>query len=804
MRTVQFYINNQRVDLFDDEQIEITSSIQNIQDIAKVFTDFSQSFSVPASKANNIIFDYFYNNDVDGTYIANNRADARIEINHIPFREGKVQLEGSEIKNGEAESYQVTFYGDVVTLKDLFGEDKLSDLDYTGINQLYDGASVQTTITSTSDLDVRFPLISSSRVWTYGDAAATDISVSGNAIEYTELFPAVKDKKILDLIASQYGVTFTGNFLSNKRFTNSFTWFKNRETTNFTSEPVDLTWSTPSPNSEPAALTTNQCEITAVDIQTYTQPASFTSWIVGGEKHYIKVYISNTSNSSTWYLDVYKDGVKVNTITGSGNQLANGGGSANYTVFQPNIQTNNGLSLGVYTFKLRCDASLTFDYDVQYEFQYSYTNGSGIYSIGYSNANVSGSGSITNYLDFSSIAPDQKISEWFSGTLKEFNLTCYPTDTLTFQIEPLADWYAAGDEVNITPYTDVKSIKVDRAKLYNEIAFKWQTSKSFMNEAYEEINAVPYGDLKEVFPGYDGGKYEVTLPFETLLFNKFTNENLQVAYCLTTAPDYKPYVPKPVKLYLYEEQTADVDFYFDNGSTTDQLTSYMPFGQEVQYNAGGAQAYSMNFGEEISSLLLVPIGNSLYRTYYQPYLVNLFDPKTRLVTVECILPLSVLTQLTLDDAVIIRDKKYRINDMKSNLTTGKVRLVLISDWVKRSGKIVVPEVDQGGGTIVVPVKPIKPTRGGYATVSAIAETPFVTPSETLPYNFTAEGTISFTVPSNGTGADRINSMTVSYYNPDGDLIYTDYITIVQSGSTGFLLNETGGYILTETIDRIEL
>ena len=60
MRTVQVYIEGQRLDLFDDEQINVTSTQQNVQDISKVFTDFSQSFSVPASVKNNEIFHHFY------------------------------------------------------------------------------------------------------------------------------------------------------------------------------------------------------------------------------------------------------------------------------------------------------------------------------------------------------------------------------------------------------------------------------------------------------------------------------------------------------------------------------------------------------------------------------------------------------------------------------------------------------------------------------------------------------------------------------------------------------------------------
>ena len=45
MRDVLIYIEGKRLELFNDEKIEINSSVQNVQDIAKVFTDFSQSFT---------------------------------------------------------------------------------------------------------------------------------------------------------------------------------------------------------------------------------------------------------------------------------------------------------------------------------------------------------------------------------------------------------------------------------------------------------------------------------------------------------------------------------------------------------------------------------------------------------------------------------------------------------------------------------------------------------------------------------------------------------------------------------------
>jgi hypothetical protein len=93
MRQVQVYIEGLKIELFEDEQINVTSSVQNINDISKVFTDFSQSFTVPASTVNNQIFQHFYQTDVDSTIDHNIRRNALIEIDLTTFRRGKIQIE---------------------------------------------------------------------------------------------------------------------------------------------------------------------------------------------------------------------------------------------------------------------------------------------------------------------------------------------------------------------------------------------------------------------------------------------------------------------------------------------------------------------------------------------------------------------------------------------------------------------------------------------------------------------------------------------------------------------------------------
>jgi hypothetical protein len=69
MNKVDLYVNGFRLDLFDDEEITINLSVQNVQDISKVFTDFTQGFTIPASPRNNEILQHYYNSNITSSSI---------------------------------------------------------------------------------------------------------------------------------------------------------------------------------------------------------------------------------------------------------------------------------------------------------------------------------------------------------------------------------------------------------------------------------------------------------------------------------------------------------------------------------------------------------------------------------------------------------------------------------------------------------------------------------------------------------------------------------------------------------------
>jgi hypothetical protein len=91
--------------------VSLTQSIQNAKDIDKIFTSFSKTFSLPASKINNKIFKHYYNFDIVGGFDARIRkVPANIELNSLQFTEkGLYKLNGVDLKNNKADIYKNYF-----------------------------------------------------------------------------------------------------------------------------------------------------------------------------------------------------------------------------------------------------------------------------------------------------------------------------------------------------------------------------------------------------------------------------------------------------------------------------------------------------------------------------------------------------------------------------------------------------------------------------------------------------------------------------------------------------------------------
>jgi hypothetical protein len=688
-RSVTIYIEGQRIELFNDETINVTSSIQNVQDLSKTYTDFSQGFTVPASSHNNAIFEHWYQSDVNATTDPNLRKDGFIEIDLTTFRKGKIQLDGAVVSNGKPSAYKITFFGEGVTLKDLFGEDLLSDLDYTALSHNFTSAEVIDRIEdNTNAYDVKYPLITSNRIWEYQSTPVNvpfpnwlvnvltqnDIHTNSGAINKDELFPAVRVTKILEAIETKYGITFNGTFLTDDRFTKLFLWFKGAEVLVQTSVPYNFTSTSVVPTFTTYDLTqTYNTTTNVVHIQNI-------SGVIG---HYLNLVVTATTTSAQYYIDVYQNGNLFNTITGSGN--------ATY-----NLTTlNNAVGLDEqFTFQIRTIGINTITCKLVYEV--NYVSAGFLVFDGIEVFYAAQAMSLT--VNLAANAPKMKVGEFLKGIMLMFNMTIYSLVENEYWLEPLDDWYSKGALVDITQHTDVTTIEMERMPLYKKIQFKFQDSECFLNKNFSQTYNRNYGDTTYQY-NYDGGEFTIEVPFENLLQTKYNGtQQLQLGYSLNG--EFSPYIPKPVLLYQYDNQVSDFKMHNDGGGHSTIIT-YTPFGQDLEFNNSDI---TLNFAPETSTLLDYPIQNTQFSQYYFSYLYNLYNLKQRLVNVKTNLPTSLITNLQLNDRLVIRDKRYIINEMKSNLNTGDVDFQLILDFRPIvNSTIPIPKASTEGGNVNYPV-----------------------------------------------------------------------------------------------------
>jgi hypothetical protein len=673
-----------KLELFKDEKINVSLTSQNISDISKIYSEFSQSFTVPASTINNQILEHFYENTIEHIIPPNTvsidyqlKSKAYIEIDTILFRDGVLTFEKANYKNNRPYSYTLTFFGAGVNLKTKFAEDKLNQLDYSSINHIYNTTQVYNRITTaTIDYDVCYPLISSKRLWqigaqtptndtpdwyTYPTSGINDISTGFGPIKHTELFPAVRVASIFNLIEQKYLITFEGAFLTSDNFTNLYLYYKNA--TEFKE-----------PNASVAVALLQQNHSGVGDAFF----GNFLNYLYGSThvfRYQPLVDYPNTTYTQTlsiaviglsvspnvYYIDIYKNNNYFFTYT-------------NDVVFPIDtfiIPLDNAGYGDYYSFVFRSTVACTANLHFQYK---NVANISGtIYtSFGTNIMSVTTSGlmALENY------APDMKIIDFITGICNQFNLTIYSLKKDYFTFQNIIDWYISGKTYDITNYVNTDAIELEKVKLYKSIEFKFADSESFMNKQFLQNQSNPkalgYGDARSEF-NYDGPDYKIQLPFENLLQNNFGN-GLQVGYCLNK--EFTAYIPKPILLYKYGLTTINGSIEYLNKPT---ITKYMLFGQEtVAISSAQPTDISINFGAEISTISNQVNLNTAYRLYYESYLQNLYDNKNRLTKLKTILPLSILINIKLNDLLIIRDKRYQINEMQVDLITGEVSFTLLN------------------------------------------------------------------------------------------------------------------------------
>lgn len=660
MLNVEVYISDQKIDLYENETIQLVDSIQNLKEPDKAFSGYTKQFSVPASKTNNKVFKHFYNADVTGGFDARIRTDAKLTINGFDFRRGQMKLNSCRLRDGRPDFYSIVFYGDTSRIKESISDNNISTLsglsqynhDYTFANikdgfELGLGLSGGNMVRATGlDKTVVYPFISHTKQYIYDSTASPpiyNISDSTEALDHTQLKPAIRFKEIFDGIEDTFGIDFdrTG-FLGSDDFLGMYLWLhKDKGGIVGVSDNVSFIFS-------------NDFTIT-----TGTDRRTNGLFYVNGTSHTFE-YDFTITGSGTWDVVIYNINEPIYEEKGmTGNQTITIDFPSNSVSYAPHIKV---ISAGTIT---AIDVELTED-----------RSGS--------ETNVFDISAITpnDFVDISSNMPVMSVMDFLSSTLNMFNLILERRADGSYYVETMDDYYNAGTTRDITDMVDPRETNVEPSRPYDILSFKFTEADSYLMQKRYELLGDRYGDdsfrLGNLF---EDNNYEVELGFEKILFEKMddtgsSSDNNLWAWAVDDNTD--PYVGDAPIVFYYDTSLTSTDIEWDSDSSTS--TFYARCSNTVT-EGNSATWYTLGFKPEIDEYDLVTNNGSLFSEYWGPYIEGVYREESRRVKLNAVLTPGFLLNYSLADTIRYRDRDYFLDELDVNINTGEAVLNLITKWL---------------------------------------------------------------------------------------------------------------------------
>ena len=658
---INLFVNDELVDMFDFESISLKRIIKDLSEPDKLFTDYSRSFSVPASRRNNKIFKHYYRSEITNGIDARSFQDAELKVNLLSFKTGNVEVRSVEMKDGKPFSYRIVFYGKLTELAKKFGSDELTSLPLNQYNHRTLYSDVKNRLLdsdgSTYGNNLIYPIVSRSDRFIIADLSnhvenqdniknikyidSTRVG-SNYGIEKKDVFPALKVEEIISTIESNYGLTFEGAIKEHSISEMYMALHRPKTTEGSTVQKVVDGFSTQSVNS---GITVNSGRYF-----TLTNYAGF-----GGFTSTKRIRVTTNGNGSTsWSLKL---------VSASNGVVA--------TANADNIICNYHSTQVSDTFHIiiEADASDTFDLNVVIDD----VDGQQLFAWNISD-------SMVEEFIVSQNMPEVKITDFLGDIFKRFNIVAEVKGGV-INTKFYNYFMYKGNTVDISEYIERDSHTISRPNQYSSINFGFKKTKTQLSDAFENVNNRKYGELKYRLSDNQGNKligdeYKVALKSTLIPLENLEASEDGVVYANLGDKDQKE---KSTTLYFFYTKTkTDVALAFDNTSSVDSIASYrMP----SNIRTSGDEFYnSLAFSEEIDEHAVTAsrVGCGAFNIFYSAIAAQMFDETKRLHSYDAKLPITMVNRIGLNDRLVISGRQFLINSMDTNFETMNTRLELTS------------------------------------------------------------------------------------------------------------------------------
>ena len=696
------YASYVQLDLYTDEPIKLTKSIQELETPQATTSAFTKTFRIPNTSTNGQFMKAVFNvNSVD--FNATQKARSYINVNDAYFTSGNIRLVSvHETASKTKIEYEVIFMGETSTFASEVGVKTLASLSGLGLIHEKNYANiVRSWAGNLKEGNILYPLCE----WGYTYDSATDLPNESTLSVYNPsgtnlavkgftnpLFPLSQDqfkpfirtKWIWDSIFTEAGFTYTSNFLESDFFKSLYSILSSVDTSGGTYIAT---------NTFRAGFSANQAQVLQ-DFSTFSRQVPIVA---------TTVFVDTTNNYSTagnGFFTSPEDGF----YTFSVDRML-----VNYTIrpfpYKPGSPGNIYAQNFVISLRWRDEFGVAQEQDAQawlntdpnnvdrnkvynaQDFLTPVLFWSSIYL--QKGATISiwaeipasqftrfeiirgqWSGNTTTQSVPQGMLPEQfKQLEFIKGINDRFKLMWEPDEQNpnNFYIEPWVDWVRGGvrrdwtDKLNTNFEMKTQPLFYTQARQYN---FKDSSDTDLYNFSYEQKNKQTFGQLNQ-----DSGIELITgTKVITSIFSPFPlgpipgdDSFLIPHFAKDTETQRQPIQIKPRLCFYNGTGPSPTTWYLENDAGTAIAQPSYPIVSSFSRYPFDSNATDLSwvnvaqFWDEQATGFSGRTVSSAYNNYWKSWFDTTFDPYSRKMTATFALDSPDITELRFNDKIFIRD-----------------------------------------------------------------------------------------------------------------------------------------------------
>jgi hypothetical protein len=620
----RIFIEGYELDLTQGLSNQITYAIDDLQNIDSKSTSFTKTIVLPGTANNNKllgnIFDFNnanFDNPLDPNVLANfnaaRNASARIEIDGLQIMKGVLRLLEIVHVDGAIE-YECALFGELGGFINALGNKRLEDLDFSAYDHTYSYANIVASWDTTGSTSYCYPLID------YGNVSTDKVN-----FQYKTFKPALFVREYLDKIFTGSGYTYECDLFNTSDFRKLIVPNNSKQLTKETSDVLKLTKAINQSMNEGGSQDFVSYETKVGSL--FTASASDTTFTYNGTP-------TLTTNITIELFGDYTLARRPLTIAVLKNGVAIFGSS----------QTYNGTDLLYYNKSL--SVTLATNDTLRVRTSCILDDGDEV-NVSESTINVINNVATTAPIELgdtmvinNTIPKGIFQKDFVTSIMKMYNLLIvedkYKTNHLV--IKPYVDFYTGtivdwSDKLDHSKAIKIKPMSEINARYYN---FKYKQDNDFYNEDYRKKFNEGYGDRV-----YDNGlefakdteSVEIIFASSPLFGTSTTDKIFPAIYKKSDNNTKEDPMDHILRIMQINKITGVTSWSILNGATNlGSNTAYLfcghlnnPTTPNIDINFGAPQQLFFNLASG-------DLSYNLFNVYYSPYMYEITDKDSRLLT----------------------------------------------------------------------------------------------------------------------------------------------------------------------------